>query len=167
MISESVLALALGRLMALPFFPSDHLVKAAVLEELQQMVANDEQLEWLIRRVTGLYKEWPGLSEIRAVYCSRFRPRDGVEVYSGVYPDGIPSERLESPPASSNLRLNSAGQLALPPGDAPISADPKVEKAVEIAIAVVKLKNRAFNAPITEEEIAAAPEWLRKLEGYE
>lgn len=99
MISEQALLVAAGRLLAMPFCPADELVKMAILDELPEIVEDDDQLRWLIARVLKLYNQWPGLSEIRAVYCSKFRPRDGVEVYSAVYPEGIPSEQPEILPA--------------------------------------------------------------------
>lgn len=101
--TNGALAAAMGRLMAMPFFPTDQLVKLAVADEINAIAATDEQLEWLIRRVTVLFSQWPGLSEIRAVYCSRFKPVDGIEVYSGVYPDGIPPERPVLAPVPKGL----------------------------------------------------------------
>ena len=118
--TNGALAKAMGRLMAMPFFPTDQLVKLAVADDLNAIAATDEQLEWLIRRVTALFSQWPGLSEIRAVYCSRFKPVDGVEVYSGVYPDGIPPERPEPAPT----------RAALPPGHM-ATADPEFDRKVQ------------------------------------
>lgn len=132
MISEPVLMKAIGKLMAMPYFPvSENLVKLALLDELPEIVENDQQLDWLIRRVTHLYKQWPGLSEIRAVYCWTFKPRDGVNVYSGVYPDGIPSERPAAP-------------LALPPARATtgLTADPEFEAKVRSLAALKKMPGR-------------------------
>lgn len=125
MISTEILYGAVGNLMAMPFFPSEPLVKMAVLNELPQIVQTDAQLLWLIRRVTQLYNAWPGTSEIRAVYCSKYRPLDGIEVYSSVYPDGIPSERQAGEPAWP----------ALPPGR--VTADLEFDRKLQ-AVAKVK-----------------------------
>src|SRR5215472_7254230 len=93
MITEGALLKAVGKLMSMPYYPvSETLVKISLIDELPEIAGNDEQLAWLIRRVTSLYAYWPGLSEIRAVYCSKFKPRDGIEVHSGVFLDGVPSE---------------------------------------------------------------------------
>jgi hypothetical protein len=118
MITQEVLLKAVGAIMAMPFFPTgEPLVQAAVAEMLSKMVSGDEELEWLIRRVTALFNAWPGTSEIRAVYCSRYKPKDGIEVFSGMYPEGIPSER----PAPS--------LPPLPPGRL-LSADAKLDTAI-------------------------------------
>ena len=37
------------------------------------------------------------MREVRAAYCSKFKPDDGFEVYSDVYLDGIPSEKAPEP----------------------------------------------------------------------
>jgi len=83
---------AIGLLKSMPSFPADPMVRQAVSDDVLELVRDEHELLWLVRRVTQLYGEWPGLSEVRAVYCSKYKPRDGVEAYSGVYPDGIPSE---------------------------------------------------------------------------
>ncbi len=67
-----------------------------------------------------LYAEWPGVYELRACFCSKFRPADGVEARSSVYLDGVPSER----PAPDPLP-------ALPPGCV-ASLDFSLERAVGI-----------------------------------
>ena len=54
------------------------------------MVCDSEELDWLVREAPRRYRQgWPGIEEIRALYCARFRPRDGVVVASTVYEDGI------------------------------------------------------------------------------
>jgi hypothetical protein len=132
MVSGPALTKALSKLMAMPFFPlQEPLVKMAVAEELPTIAATDEQLEWLIQRVTRLFNQWPGLSEIRAVYCSKFRPLDGVTVYSGVYPDGIPSERAAAPPPP-----------ALPPGH-DFTADPEFENELKSLSKLKQFPGRA------------------------
>jgi hypothetical protein len=111
-------------------------LKLAVMEDLPEIVANDEQLAWLIRRATALYNQWPGLSEIRAVYCSKFRPRDGIEVNSGVYLDGIPSERAAAPVLALPV---------LPPGHS-FTADLELENRMR---SLGKLKSFPGGARIT------------------
>jgi hypothetical protein len=143
----------------MPFFPTDPLAKVALIDELAKIAANDEQLEWLMQRVQALFKVWPGLNEIKAVYCSRYKPLDGINVYSGVYPDGIPAAKANPAIAGPELKQLPPGEVAAP--------DPGTAAAVRIALAVQNLKNARFSGPATPEEIAAAPQWLRKLEGYE
>jgi hypothetical protein len=77
----------------LPFFPTKPAARSLVVAELSSFCATAEQGKWLARRMVQLYPtKWPGLGEMRAVYCSKYRPADGKEASSGVYRDGIPSE---------------------------------------------------------------------------
>ncbi len=62
----------------LRYFPGGDLdVKRALMHELGRMAATAEQLQWLQQRVLAAYAEWPGIAEIRAVFCTRFTPADG------------------------------------------------------------------------------------------
>jgi hypothetical protein len=79
------------------FFPSDREVRGALVSVLADLVETEEQLDWLVTRALRLYAKWPGVAELRALYCSRFKPRDGVESYSTVYLDGIPPETTPPP----------------------------------------------------------------------
>ena len=62
------------------YFPSDnHHVRAELLELLADMVGTGEQMDWMRRVFRDQITEWPGLAEVRAVFCTRFRPADGIE----------------------------------------------------------------------------------------
>lgn len=89
----------LGELAVLKFFPAGSTdVLKALARMCGQMCQSEAQVRWLVDRMTGgLYTEWPGPAEMRACFCSRFRPNDGISVCSGVYPEGIPSERASEP----------------------------------------------------------------------
>ncbi len=110
---------AIGKLRLLRMNPlSDPGVASALMEELAAMCPDKEALEWLASRAIKVYRDWQGVLELRALLCSRYRPADGVEVYSSVFPDAIPLEQsAEVPP------------LALPPGHT-ASADLKIEGMV-------------------------------------
>ncbi len=82
---------------AIPYFPSEPAARALIGNELQRMCGSMEQAMWLVRRLTQLYSHWPGLVETRAVYCSKYRPCDGIEADSAVYLDGVPSEKQQMP----------------------------------------------------------------------
>jgi hypothetical protein len=106
---------AVNQLALMAFFPSDPEVRAALVTVLMNLVETEEQLDWLVNRALRLYAKWPGVAELRALYCSRFKPRDGIESYSTVYLDGIPPEntppRHEPAPAITadpELRKNVA-----------------------------------------------------------
>ncbi len=85
----------------LQFFPADADARFGIAEQISDFAGDLEQVRWLVRRVPKLHKDWPGILEVRAVFCSRYKPKDGIEAYSAVYLDGIPSEREETPQIST------------------------------------------------------------------
>ena len=115
------------KLTALKYFPGEPQARLAVIEQLGEMCESEEQVAWLVKRTLKLFAKWPGIGELRAVLCSKFKPKDGFESYSETFPDGIPSEAPEK-----QWTLPAASTLALPPGD-PVSAAPS------IAVSVVEL----------------------------
>jgi len=64
-------------------------------DELMCLCRNVSQAQWLVKRMTRLYSKWPGIREMRIVFCSRFMAADGVDLMevSAHYPQGIPSDR--------------------------------------------------------------------------
>ncbi len=82
---------------AVPFFPSAEGAKGLIVSELAAMIPGFEQGVWLARRMSQLYSKWPGAKEMRAVYCGKYRPADGIEADSEVFADGIPSEQKLPP----------------------------------------------------------------------
>ena len=91
-LSLEVAVTLVSALRMLPFFPQSEMGETLLAEELLRMCEREEQADWLIRRVFQLWKKWEGPQELRAVYCSKFRPRDGIEVGSQLYPEGVPSQ---------------------------------------------------------------------------
>ena len=146
----------LGALCALNFFPAEDKARWAIFRIVGDMATDLDQVRWLARRMLELFDTWPGPRTLRAVFCSRFAPKDGINLNCcESLPGGtVPPER----PVLATAELK-----ALPPG----SDDKGVDAAFNILNFAVKEKCREFNAKATPEEIAAAPEWLKKLEGYE
>jgi hypothetical protein len=139
----------LGGLTLLDYFPSDPAARGALIELVCSMAQNEDQVQWLVRRMTsGLYNQWPGPREVRACFCSKFKPKDGIEVDSTVYPDGIPSERPRP-------------QLALPP--LPVgrlaSGDQDIERTV-LNLAELKRIEPNGARPQRVPEIPAPPQKL-------
>jgi hypothetical protein len=132
------------------FFPSDPDARAALCDAIEDYVTTDDQLDWLGRRAVKQFGEWPGPMELRALFCNTFQPRDGVNAYSSIYPAEIAGRKLKE----------------LPQGRV-VTADLRADAAFKIALELQALKDSSINARATPEEIAAAPEWLRRLEGYE
>ncbi len=96
MLSQEVINETVARISLMPFFPSsDPAARAIVTKEIVNMATSDEQVIWLGYRMQQLYpKQWPGIVELRACFCKRFKPADGVEVNSATYfqQDGFPTE---------------------------------------------------------------------------
>lgn len=69
--------------------PSLDLARLAIAREISEFVCDPEGLAWLVREASRRYATWPGIREIRALYCAMFAPRDGVVVSSTIYEDGI------------------------------------------------------------------------------
>src|SRR5690242_19674631 len=95
MLNATVVSNAISRMSLLNFFPPQTAWPALAIL-IDDMCATDEQVEWLARRVVTLYDSWPGPHELRAVLCSKFKPKDGIEADSEhprYLEDGIPSER--------------------------------------------------------------------------
>ena len=101
-------AQAVSKLSLMAFFPSDSDARSALIWALMQLAETQEQLEWLVERALKLYSRWPGVGELRALYCSRFKPRDGVEAYSEIYQRGFPHESPEPAPPPPRVTITTA-----------------------------------------------------------
>jgi len=131
MISEDEATAAAMTLSVIPYFPAEAPARAVIIGMLRQMCDRPERLEWLVQRVINLWSQWEGPRELRAVYCSKFKPADGQEAISRIYPEGIvPSEKplpaFQSPalPAGSTVSsdkwldagvIEGAAKKSLPP----------------------------------------------------
>jgi hypothetical protein len=133
MITPKAIAAAMGRFSLLRYFPAGDAGIAALTEMLQEMVTTDEQLDWLSRRVLQLHPEWPGPYEIRAVFCSRYKPKDGVEADSAMakFEDGIPAEHKQH-------KAEERQQL--------VSEDARLQQAVSQAAAKKRMPQLAKRA---------------------
>jgi len=75
---------AVARLAVLTHFPSEAIARAELARMLLRMVSTGEQLEWLVRAFVDHVGAWHGPREVRAVFCTRFKPADGVEEWSAI-----------------------------------------------------------------------------------
>lgn len=85
----------IAQLGMLSFFPTEQNARAGVVTLVCEMAETNDQVNWLVRRCLQLWSKWEGPAELRAVFCSKFRPRDGFERYSKLpeFVEGIPTER--------------------------------------------------------------------------
>lgn len=93
--TENEFKRAVQTISAMKYFPiTDPGVKTEVLDLLGHMVDTAENLEWLRVTCRDKVREWPGLAEIRAIYCTSHRPADGIETVSAI--PGFRGEDLEA-----------------------------------------------------------------------
>ncbi len=81
MISIEQAVQAATRLHVLKFYPSDStgVFDSEVARLLTRMVDTAAQLNWLVAAMIDRVGEWQGPKELRGVFCTRFRPADGIE----------------------------------------------------------------------------------------
>lgn len=72
------------------FLVTDPVIRQSLMQMLDQMCGSAESIVWLGRHIRDHYTEWPGASTVRGVYCTRYKPKDGIEVD---LPPGDPTYR--------------------------------------------------------------------------
>ena len=112
---------AVGRLSAIPFFPSSDGAVLEIMRQLKNMIGGEivygstpqERLDWLVAAAINGMRRWQGVPELRGLLCSRWKPADGIEAYSSL--PGYTAEDSESLSLAEhrNHRTIEAGQ-ALP-----------------------------------------------------
>ncbi len=100
------------------FASGDPDTRGAIAEALNRICATDEQVDKLSNHIPQVFPEWPGVYELRACACSMFRPADGINADSAIYPEGIPTpselkfpELKAIPPAARRLDLPLSEQI--------------------------------------------------------
>lgn len=71
------LEVACDDLATIPYFPRES--RASIIVQLQRMCPHLRALEWLVQTATAHCKQWPGLSDLRGLLCSRFDAADGID----------------------------------------------------------------------------------------
>lgn len=71
---------AIARLSVLKFFPPDGPARTELMRFFERMVSTPQQLNWLVNSLIDRVGEYPGTAEIRGLFCTRFKPKDGIEV---------------------------------------------------------------------------------------
>lgn len=66
-------------------FPQNVEGQAFVTHAIEKFVSTREQLHWLVETACERMR-WFSLPELRGIFCSRFRPADGVEGYCAETP---------------------------------------------------------------------------------
>lgn len=108
----------------LQFFPAKPAAQGLIVQELAKMCDTIEQGIWLATRLCRVFTKWEGIKEMRAVFCSKYLPKDGLQADSIIYIDGIPSER------ESLLGIEAGKPILALPAGAVASADYELESEV-------------------------------------
>lgn len=82
--NKKQIEMAVAKLTVLKFFPAEMIARAVVMGILDRMVGTVEQLDWLVTAMIDRVGEWKGPKELRAVFCTRYRPFDGIEAWSEI-----------------------------------------------------------------------------------
>ncbi len=122
----------------LKFFPADDFARAELVSMVCEMASTNEQIEWLVKRARNVWNQWEGPSELRALFCSKYKPADGVECYSALpqFADGIPSERESAPqlPARAMREIASGKPVTASPSVAAVVSDLCAAKSLRRAV---------------------------------
>lgn len=62
----------------LKYYPGESGARMLIANEFRSMCNSEDEAKWLVLEMSRRYREWPGPLEMRAVFCSRIEPRDGV-----------------------------------------------------------------------------------------
>ena len=129
-----------GDLSLLKFFPADNESRQALAKQIERFATSDEQLDWLGQRAVVVFREWPGLMELRACFNSTFTPKDGISATSEIYPEGFPSEQKGAAKQLPAPRIH-----LLPGGQKDEAVDDPESQAM-----VAELKDALPKMPIAE-----------------
>lgn len=163
--SKAEIELAVGKLTMLRFFPAEPITRAGIMELLDRMVGTVEQLDWLTRTMIDQVGEWKGPMELRGVFCTRFKPADGVEAWSSIA--GFTASDSEAAYSQEHPKLNGRDVKALPSASE-IKALPLPPEEIEANQDVVDLvrseaRHLARTRGLLREEKYEAPQWLKDL----
>ncbi len=109
-ISTEEAMMCVGVMSVTDFFPSDPIARGVIANEIASLCESLEKAKWLATRMSRLYQKWPGIVELRRVYCSAHQPLDALPAIgiSEVYPDGIPPDNPATEPVLQISGVTSA-----------------------------------------------------------
>lgn len=124
---------AIATMSLLKFFPSGDVAVRVLIDLLIRLCSTREQLNWLVETLINRIGEWPGPAQLRALFCTRFPPADGIEgppcELSGFTPaDG--EQRYVELEAKRGVLLDSQKQRLLPGEVETVSGDDKMQSLI-------------------------------------
>jgi hypothetical protein len=138
------------------FFPTSDSDRKEIMKFVERLVGTKKQLDWLIETVINNCDEWPGAKELRGIFCTRFKPADGIEgdsAISGFTPDDGERKFAEQ----TTKALNGSEQKLLTGTVSPeelAASDESRASTVQLAREVKSIKPAKSIDP---------PEWLTSL----
>lgn len=130
----------------IPFFPKEILAQQIVCEELERFVSTKEQLDWLGSMVCRVFRAWSpeqgNLPNIRGLFCTRFKPADGLETLCtapGFTPEAMEAAGRASEIAANDARFKQYQRQALEAPKGEIEESRKLLESVGQAVKVKKL----------------------------
>ena len=125
-IDAKIARIVVGWASLVRYFPANEIGQQLVMELVRSMVSNDrdtamKQLDWLTSQMVNTVGEWQGAKELRGVFCSRFQPRDGVEVDSTHPAFNAAAGEAKSIEQERRSLSEAKRRLMLAPGD--VTAD--------------------------------------------
>jgi hypothetical protein len=158
MLRNEEIEMASDEMESIPFYPTTTGGKLAVMKVLRSMVSTKQQLNWLTFTMVNKAGRWKGCGELRGVFCSRFKPADGIEADCAETAGFTPGE-LEARTISDHedrKALSGARDQKLLAGAT--AAIPGIEEQFVAAM--------ASNRPVRTNSVArrAAPEDVKRTE---
>lgn len=88
---------AISDMSIVKYFPNDADQRAAVGRLMSRFVSfgRVDQLRWLVETMLDRVGEWAGPVELRAVFCTRYQPADGIEA-DCKYSPGFTNDEMET-----------------------------------------------------------------------
>lgn len=80
---------------SLRFYPSrdEKSARLEIVKAVASMAGSYDRACWIVDQLMVLTNVWPGLVEVRGIFCHRFPPADGITTDSALCPEGhIPDE---------------------------------------------------------------------------
>jgi hypothetical protein len=80
-IETKLLKAAVAELGVLRFWPKGEAEANTMMKFFDRMVNTPQQLRWLVDTLIDQVGTYDGTDQIRAVFCSQFQPKDGIQAY--------------------------------------------------------------------------------------
>lgn len=105
------LEMACAKLSTIPYFQVVNW--AAVMDELRKMCPHYDALRFVVDTAVARCKQWPGMSELRGLLCSKFDAADGIDEPNCSIP-GFTAEENEAKYLASHDSIKAQSQLPVP-----------------------------------------------------